>query len=337
MKLIIPMAGRGTRVRPHSHVTPKPLLNVKGRNLVERIVDTFTEVLPRDIDEGVFVLGPDFPDEIREQLRGICDENDMQARFAVQETAEGTAHAVQSAGTEHLQGEGVLVFADTLFDMEPGVDLEGTDVVAWTKEVDDPRRFGIPERDESGRITQLVEKPEHPSTNEALIGIYYVDDLAWLKEHIDRLIDDDERGKGGEFQLTDAFDRLLQDGARFETANVTHWMDCGTIPALLDTTGFILGYEDDDLHRGEVENCIIHDPVYVGEGAAVKNSVLGPHVSVEAGAEVDGAVLEDSILFQESKVSGAVLKDSLVGRNAEVRGEAESINIGDHSVLGKRD
>lgn len=337
MKLIIPMAGRGTRVRPHSHVTPKPLLHVKGRNLVERIVDTFSEVLPRDLDEGVFVLGPDFGEEIRQQLRDICEPRGMEAHFTVQESAEGTAHAVQQASAEHLQGEGIIVFADTLFYMEPGVELEGADVVAWTKEVEDPRRFGIPERDADGQITQLVEKPEEPTTNEALIGIYYVKELAQLKEHIDGLIADGERGKGGEFQLTDAFDRMLQDGAVFKTASVTHWMDCGTIPALLNTTGFILEKEDEDLKQGTVENCIIHEPVYVGEGATVKNAVLGPRVSVEAGAEVDGAILENSIVFGEARVENAVLENSLVGRHAEVRGEADTVNIGDHSVLGKRE
>ena len=332
MKLIVPMAGRGTRVRPHSHVTPKPLLSVKGRTIVERIVDMFARVLPDVPDEGVFVLGPDFGDEIRNQLRRICDERDMTARFAVQENAEGTAHAVACAD-EHLTGNGVVVFADTLFAMDETVSIgDETDVIAWVKRVDDPSRFGVAVRD-GERVTKLVEKPDEPISNEALIGIYYVKDLARLHDEINHLIDNEVRGKGGEFQLTDAFDRLLQDGARFETASVSAWMDCGTIPALLETTGKILDRESDDLRHGTVQDSVIHDPVYIGPGATVKGSVVGPHVSIEAGAEVTGSVVRDSIVFAEGRVEQSVLRDSIVGRHATAKGRARVVNIGDHSEI----
>lgn len=333
MKLIVPMAGRGTRVRPHSHVTPKPLLAVKGRTIVERIVDAFARVLPDPPDEGIFVLGPDFGEPIREKLRSICAARGMEAHFPVQHSAEGTAHAVNCAG-EHLQGDGVVVFADTLFEMTDDVDLGDVDVVAWVKHVDDPSRFGVAVRD-GERVTRLVEKPDEPISNEALIGIYYVRELADLQTEIQYLIDNDVRGKGGEFQLTDAFDRMLQDGARFETASVNAWMDCGTIPALLDTTSKILDRESDDLRHGTVEDSIIRDPVYVGPGAAVKGSVVGPHVSIEEGAEVSGAVIRDSIVFAEGQVEHAVLKDSIVGQHAVVNGQVRSVNVGDHSEIGE--
>ncbi|HET6569061.1 MAG TPA: sugar phosphate nucleotidyltransferase [Rhodothermales bacterium] len=139
MKLIIPMAGRGTRVRPHSHVTPKPLLNVKGKSMVERIIDTFVAVLPRGLDEAVFILGPDFGEDVRRQLTDICEKNNIQSHFRVQDKAQGTAHAVICAD-DRLEGEGIVVFADTLFGMEPGVNLEDADVIAWVKHVDDPSR-----------------------------------------------------------------------------------------------------------------------------------------------------------------------------------------------------
>ena len=331
MKLIIPMAGRGTRVRPHSHVTPKPLLPVKGKSMVERIVDTFNRVLPRHLDTGVFVLGPDFGEEIRAQLRDICARHHMTAHFAVQPMAEGTAHAVYCAG-DHLEGEGIVVFADTLFEMEPGIDLEGADVVMWVKEVDDPRRFGVAVR-EGDRVVALVEKPSEPISHEALIGIYYVRDLAVLRRYIQQLIDQDIRGHGGEFQLTDAFDRMLKDGYVFKTATVTEWLDCGTIEALMETTRYFLHKERDTLRQGTVENSIVHEPVYVGPGARVVDSVVGPNVSIEAGAEVRGAVVRDSILFAHARVEGAVLADSLVGQHAEVRGQPQRLNIGDHSTV----
>ncbi len=333
MKLIIPMAGRGTRVRPHSHVTPKPLLPVKGKSMVERIVDTFNEVLPRHLDEGVFVLGPDFGEDVRRRLRDICERHDMKASFAVQEKALGTAHAVYAA-KDHLDGEGIVVFADTLFYMEPGVDLEGADVVAWVKHVDDPRRFGVAVR-EGDRIVALVEKPQEFISSEALIGIYYVKDLAALRDAIAYLIEHDVKGHG-EYQLTDAMDRLLKQGKVFRTASVTEWLDCGTIPALLETTKVILDKEKDDLHQGTAENSVILDPVYIGPGARVTNAVVGPYVSIEAGAQIENAVVRGSILFAGAVVENAVLEDSLIGQYATVSETPRVVNIGDHSTLGVR-
>lgn len=329
MKLIIPMAGRGTRVRPHSHVTPKPLLAVRGTSMVERIVETFIRVLPQGLDEGVFVLGPDFGEGIRQQLRDICERHDMEAHFAVQEEALGTAHAVGAAG-EHLHGEGIVVFADTVFDMDPGVDLEGSDVVAWVKHVDDPRRFGVAVR-EGDRVVELVEKPSEIISTEALIGIYYVRDLARLSAAIDYVMDNDLRGKGGEFYLTDAFDYMLKQDAVFTTASVNEWLDCGTIDALMETTKHLLTKEYNEDHAGTVKNSIIHEPVYIGPGAVVTNSIIGPNVSIEAGAEVQGSVVRESIVFANASIHNAMLTDSLVGQHAEVWGRPQQLNVGDHA------
>jgi glucose-1-phosphate thymidylyltransferase len=332
MKLIVPMAGRGTRVRPHSHVTPKPLLSVKGRSIVERIVDTFARVLPEVPDEGVFVLGPDFGQDIRDRLTEICEARNMTANFAVQHEAKGTAHAVGCA-EEYLQGDGVVVFADTLFHIEDDVAIDDeADVVAFVREVEDPRRFGIAVR-EGEQVTKLIEKPEDPISNEALIGIYYVRELADLHDEINYLIDNDLQGKGGEYQLTDAFDRLLQRGEVFTTASVDAWMDCGTIPALLETTGRVLDRESDDLRQGTVEDSVIHEPVYVGPGATITDSVVGPHVSVEAGATIENAVVRDSIVFHEAAVENAVLTKSVVGQHAAVKQQKQSLNVGDHSQM----
>lgn len=300
--------------------------------MVERIVDTFNSVLPRNLDDGVFVLGPDFSADVRDQLAGICERHGMNAHFAVQDQALGTAHAVDCAG-DHLEGEGIIVFADTLFDMEPGVDLEDADVVAWVKEVEDPSRFGVAVR-EGDKITAFVEKPSTPISREALIGIYYVKDLAALKRQIEYLIEHRVQGHGGEYQLTDAFDRLLKEGKVFKTASVTEWLDCGTIPALMETTQHILEKEQDSLHEGDVRNSIIIDPVYIGPGAIISDSVVGPHVSVEAGARIERSVISRSILFADASVRDAVLQDSLIGRNAEVMDAPRQLNIGDHSVLG---
>jgi glucose-1-phosphate thymidylyltransferase len=332
MKLIIPMAGRGTRVRPHSHVTPKPLLNVKGKSMVERIIETFVDVLPRGLDEAVFVLGPDFGEGVRNQLSAICDSRGIQANFRVQEHAQGTAHAVICAD-DRLEGEGIVVFADTLFYMDPGVNLEGADVIAWVKHVDDPSRFGVAVR-QGEKIVEFVEKPKTLISNEALIGIYYVKDLAKLRASIQYLIDNNVTGHGNEYQLTDAFDHLLKQGLVFKTASVTEWLDCGTIEALLDTTKIILDKENHDLQQGQVEDSIIHDPVYIAPGATVKGSVVGPYVSIEKGAEVSGSILRDSIVFSNARVQQAVLGDSLIGQYAAVKGHVQRLNVGDHAELG---
>ena len=299
--------------------------------MVERIVNTFNKVLPRHLDTGVFVLGPDFGDAVRAQLTEICERHGMTSEFAVQATALGTGHAVLAAG-DALSGEGIVVFADTLFEMEPGVKLDEADVVAWVKHVEDPSRFGVAVR-EGGRVVALVEKPQELISTEALIGIYYVRDLAALREANQYLMDNEITGHG-EYQLTDAMDRLLQAGRVFATATVTEWLDCGTIPALLDTTKIILSKEGNGHPEGAVEGSVIIDPVYFGAGARVTNSVVGPNVSLEAGAEVSGSVVRDSILFSGARVEGSILKDSLIGRDAVVALGPQKLNIGDHSYMG---
>ncbi|MCB0719108.1 MAG: NTP transferase domain-containing protein [Bacteroidetes bacterium] len=331
MKLVIPMAGRGTRVRPHSHVTPKPLLNVRGKSMIERLVDTFIRVLPGTIDEGVFILGPDFGQPVRDMLSQICDARGMKARFPVQETAQGTGHAVFAA-REHLDGDGIVVFADTLFDMDPIDSLGDSDVVAWVKHVDDPSRFGVAVR-EGEKIVAFVEKPQKLISTEALIGIYYCKDLKQLRRALQHLVDNDIRGVGNEIQLTDAFDFLLKEDALITTAGVTEWLDCGTIPALMETTQIILDKEADQPGEGEIRNCVVHEPVFVARGAIISDSVVGPYVSVEAGAVISNSVVSRSIVFANAEVSDTSITDSLVGQSASVKPARAKINVGDHSTI----
>jgi glucose-1-phosphate thymidylyltransferase len=333
MKLIIPMAGRGTRLRPHTHVTPKPLLPVRGTSMVERIMDTFGDVLPRGLDEAVFILGPDFGQGVRDRLTEIAERHGMTAGFGVQETARGTAHAVAQAG-DRLDGECVIVFADTLFYMDEKPDLDASDAVIWVKEVDDPRRFGVVVKDDDERITDFVEKPSEPISNEAIIGIYYVKDGAALGREIQHLIDHDVTGHGGEYQLTDALDRMLKAGSVFKTANVSEWLDCGTIPALKETTKVILDKEEAGEKEGAVENCILVEPVYVGPDARVADSVLGPYVAVHGGAEITNSVVKNTIVFADARIADSSLDDSVIGHSAEVRNVASPLNIGDHATAG---
>ena len=326
------MAGRGTRVRPHSHVTPKPLLQIKGKSMVERIVDTFARVLPRRPTEAVYILAPDFGQAIKDQLTKLSHNTGVEPHFAIQDKAMGTGHAVYAA-KEHLQGEGIVVFADTLFDMEPGVDLSDADVVAWVKKVEDPSAYGVAVR-KGDRITDFVEKPETFISNEALIGIYYLRDLTQLRDQIKRLIDEDMIGKTGEYYLTDAFDLMLKADYIFKTASVTEWLDCGTIPALMNTTRYILSKEPEMKQNGNVKDSVVLEPAYIAPGARVTGSIIGPNVSIEEDAVVSNSVLKDTIVFAHASVNNVVLTNSMIGQFADVNEAPRQINVGDHSALG---
>jgi glucose-1-phosphate thymidylyltransferase len=329
MKLIIPMAGRGTRVRPHSHTTPKPLLPVAGTMIVERIVETFARTLDRTIDEIVFILGPDFSQDIKDTLTEMSNRHKAKATFGVQDVALGTAHAVACAG-EALNGEVIIVFADTLFDSKEKVSVEEADSVIWLKEVDDPSRFGVAVH-EGDSITEFVEKPSEPISNLAIIGVYYFKEGKDLMKEIQYLLDNEVTGHGGEYQLTDALDRLLKDGKVFKKATVDEWLDCGTLPAWLDTTAEILEKENHSFD--EFENSTIHPPVFFGKGVEISGSEIGPNVSIEAGTKITGCKITNSIIQKKAVLDGCELNRSTIGNFAEAKNVKGEIHIGDHSVL----
>ncbi len=232
MKLIIPMPGRGTRVRPHSHTVPKPLLPVAGTMIIERLVETFIRTLDRKINEIVYILGPDFGQDIKDQLTAMSDRHDAKTTFRVQFPALGTAHAVACAN-EDLDGEVIVAFADTLFDSKEKFNLDGADSVIWLKQVDDPSRFGVAVH-EGEKITGFVEKPEEFISDLAIIGVYYFKDGAELKRQVNRVMDEDIKGPSGEYFLTAALDNMINEGKVFKIATVDEWLDCGTLPAWLE-------------------------------------------------------------------------------------------------------
>ncbi len=329
MKLIIPMAGRGKRLRPQSNVTPKPLLSVAGKTMVERIVEGFAGILPRPVMEAIFVLGPSFGSEAPLLLEAICDRQQIKAHTVIQHEPLGTAHAVAVA-KDHLRGEGIVVYADTVFVMNNPVSLDGADVIAWVKEVDDPSRFGVAVR-EGDRITAFVEKPNELISREALIGIYYVRSLERLSTAIDHLFEENIKGPSGEYFLTDAFDVLLKQQQVFKTASVSEWLDCGTLQALFDTSCRLLELEGSTALQHD--NSVLVEPVFIGPDVRLEHAVVGPNVCIEKGATVVQSVVRNSILFEGANVCCTSLSDSFVGAHATVCCQAGSVNIGDHSVL----
>ena len=332
MKLIIPMAGRGTRVRPHSHTVPKPLLPVAGKMIVERIVETFARTLNRDIDEIVFILGPDFGQEIKDALKAMSDRQNAKATFRVQEKAEGTAHAVYCA-EEDLDGECIIVFADTIFDMEGSVSIEDADSVVWLKKVEDPSRFGVAvEKD--GKITDFVEKPEEPISNLAIIGVYYFKDGAELKKEIEYLLDNNIRGKGSEFQLTDALDRLLKDDKVFKKATVDQWLDCGTLPAWRETSGIITEKEYEEIDEDRFPDTKIIPPVYIGDDVELENCIIGPKASIAAGSKLKKCTVKNSLIQEQSTLEDCNIEDSTIGRHVELKDVDQEVHLGDHTKIG---
>ena len=329
MKLIIPMAGRGTRVRPHSHTTPKPLLPVAGTMIVERIVETFARTLDRTIDEIVYILGPDFGREIKETLKEMSERHDAKATFRIQDRALGTAHAV-SCAEEDLNGEVIIVFADTIFDSKEKVTVDDADSVIWLKEVEDPSRFGVAVYD-GDTITDFVEKPSEPISNLAIIGVYYFKKGEDLKKEIQYLLDNNVTGHGDEYQLTDALDRLLKDGKVFKKATVDEWLDCGTLPAWLDTTTEILAKENHSY--GSYEETSVIPPVFIGKDVKISGSTIGPNVSIESGTVIRNTEVKDSIIQSHASLTGCKLNGSTVGNHAELEGSTGEIHVGDHSLL----
>lgn len=326
MKLIIPMAGKGTRLRPHSHTTPKPLLPIAGVPMVERIIDTFARTLDRKITETVFIIG-DTTDDVLHALRQVSERHGAKASFYKQEEARGTGHAIFCAEPA-LSGEIIVVFADTLFDTKSKVTVDDADAVIWLKHVDDPSRFGVAVHT-GDTITGFVEKPSQPISNLAIIGVYYFKEGEKLKKHLKYLLDNNITGHNNEFQLTDALDSLLKEGNVFKAATVDEWLDAGTIAAWLETSAVIL--EKENVEPPSMDGVVFHKPVFIGTGAVIKNSIIGPNASIGAGCVIEDSEVSDSILRDKTHVSRSILKDSTLGTNVVVKHFRGKLHLGDHS------
>ncbi|MGN8225369.1 sugar phosphate nucleotidyltransferase [Gracilimonas sp. BCB1] len=331
MKLIIPMAGRGTRVRPHSHTVPKPLLPVAGTMIIERIIETFNRTLDRDITEIVFILGPDFGEDIKQPLREMSARHKAKPIFEVQAEALGTAHAVACA-SDHLDGEVIIAFADTIFDSKESFDLGDADSVIWLKKVEDPSRFGVAVY-EGDTITGFVEKPKEFISDLAIIGVYYFKSGNALKEKIDKVIGDDMRGPGGEYFLTAALDMMIKEGKVFKTATVDEWLDCGTLPAWLETTGIITEKEFNGVDENKYPGSTIIPPVFIGEGVEIENSTVGPKVSIEANTVIKNSKVENTIIRDHATLDSVETSGSTIGAHTNLKNLKGKVDIGDHSAL----
>lgn len=330
LKIIIPMAGWGTRMRPHTWSKPKPLVSVAGKASLDHLLDMFKS-LPAEIQvEFIFIIGP----FLGEQIPPYIQENypALQAHYIVQEEMKGQSHALWLA-RHLLHGPTIMVFSDTLLETDFSfLAQEQCDGVAWVKAVPDPRRFGVAEiRD--GSISRLIEKPQTMENNLALVGCYYFKQgeelVAAIGEQIKRGI-----ALKGEYFLADAINIMLENGAQMRTHSVEVWLDTGTIEATLETNTYMLEHgRDNSAQAARRPGLTVIPPVFVHPQARVEGAVIGPHVSVGADCEVSGCVLRNSILDDGAIVTDSVLDGSFIGRQARVQGRPTTVNIGDNSSI----
>ncbi|MEX0812508.1 MAG: sugar phosphate nucleotidyltransferase [Chitinophagales bacterium] len=329
MKIIVPMAGIGSRLRPHTLTIPKPLVPVGGKPIVQRLVEDIAEMSEEPIDEIAFIIG-DFGEQVKRDLKEIAANLGAEGKVYYQEEALGTAHAILCAD-KSLEGNIIVAFADTLFRADFKLDKE-KDGVIYVKQIDDPSAFGIVKLDENNHITDFVEKPETFITDLAIIGIYYFKDGNWLKEELKYLIDNNIKDKG-EFQLTNALENMKEKGAAFVPGKVNEWLDCGNKDATVHTNQRILELDKNDLVASSVksENSVIIPPCFIGENVQLKNSVVGPHVSIGAYSIVKNSIVKNSIIQKHSIIEKKIFKDSMIGNNAKIEGTYDDLSLGDFS------
>lgn len=330
MNLIIPMAGRGSRLRPHTLTVPKPLVHVAGKPIVQHLVEDLAAMSPTPFDNIAFVIG-DFGDQVEADLLALAEKLGARGHICHQDQPLGTAHAVWCA-KEWLDGETVVAFADTLFRADFQLDPEA-DGHLFVKRIDDPRQFGVVVLDDAGAIVEYAEKPETPVSDLAMIGIYHFRDGAALRREIDVLIDNDLR-KGDEFQLPDAFRALTEQGARFMPGEVQEWMDCGNRKVTVDTNGRMLEFLGDlatTAPDATVEDSVIIPPCIIQAGAVIRHAVIGPRVTIGPGTHVEGSVLSDCLIGGQAHLEGVRLSGSMIGNHARIVRSPEDLSLGDYS------
>lgn len=333
MNIIIPMAGLGKRMRPHTLTVPKPLLPIAGKPIVHRLVEDIAKVCPEKIDTIGFIIHPSFGKEVEESLRGIASQAGAKGKIYYQEQAFGISHALLFA-KELFEGKVIVAFADTLFKADFKLDTS-RDGIIWVQRVDDPSQFGVVRVNDQSVITELVEKPSDFVSDLAIIGIYYFKDGAALGREMQYLIDNDIKDKG-EFQFTSALQGLQKKGAKLVPGEVSEWLDCGNKNVTVQTNRRYLDFikaEKLVSDKAKVINSVIIPPCFVADGAVIENSVIGPYVSVGEKSRIVDSRVRNSIIQTESTVSLAVLENSMLGNFATFEGSSQDLSLGDYNAV----
>ena len=324
MKVIIPLAGKGTRLRPHTHITPKPMLKVAGKPVMAYILEDLEKL--GNVEQIIYITGH-LKEKVEDYVRA---EFDFPAVFIEQKVQDGTAGAVALA-REHVDQPVLIIFVDTIFDADLSI-IKATDAdgIIWVKEVEDYQRFGVVVSDAQGNMTKIVEKPSTPISRRANIGLYYISNWKLLYEGVDWVLGQPKNK--GEYYLTDAFQYMIDKGAKIKVIDVEGWYDAGKIDTLLETNRAML-------ERGRArrparsDGCTIVDPVYVEEDVTIRRSTIGPNVTLSAGTVVEDSEVRDTLVGAKSKILRSTLRNSLIGDEAVVEGIRGELTIGDHSEV----
>ncbi|MCT4615961.1 MAG: sugar phosphate nucleotidyltransferase [Marinifilaceae bacterium] len=335
MKVIIPMAGMGKRMRPHTLTVPKPLIPIAGKPIVQRLLEEIVKVCDEEIEEIAYIIG-DFGTEVENNLKQIASDLGTKSSIYYQNEALGTAHAIYCA-EKSLSGKVVVAFADTLFKADFKLS-DDSDSVIWVQKVEDPSAFGVVKLNENNQITDFVEKPKDFVSDLAIIGIYYFKDGDNLRNELAYLIDNNIMA-GGEYQLTAALENMKNKGLKFSPGQVIEWMDCGNKDATVHTNQRILEYHKDDelvCCSAKQKNSIIIPPCYIGENVRISNSVIGPHVSIGSNTVIENTLISNSIVQRNSNLENLNLHNSMIGNHVEIHGDVTELNVGDFASLSNK-
>ncbi len=322
MRAIIPVAGLGSRLKPHTYSTPKVLLNVGGKPILAHILD---KLLDEEIHKATFVIG-----HLGEMIKDYVLNNykSIQADFVEQKEMEGLGHAIYTAIPTFDDEEIFIILGDTIFDVNLKDVFKKKQTALGVKEVDDPRRFGIAVVND-GSIKKLIEKPQTPVSNLALVGLYYIRNSKSLIKSLNQLVENDVRTKG-ELQLTDALQMMIEDGESITTFPVEGWYDCGKPETLLSTNQFLL---DNKSVNKNYESVVINPPVFIAESAEIANSIIGPYATIDSGCKIEECIIKNSIVSSNAHISKTLLENSIIGSNAIIRGMFKRLNSGDSSEI----
>jgi glucose-1-phosphate thymidylyltransferase len=335
MKIIVPMAGMGKRMRPHTLTTPKPLVPVAGKPIVQKLIEDLEKVCGRGIEEVAFIIGPSFGKAVEADLIAIAEKLGAKGSIYYQHEALGTAHAIMCA-KESLDGNVLVVFADTLFKADFVLDRSKEGII-WVQKVEDPRPFGVVKVNADNIITDFIEKPENFVSDLAIIGIYYFKDGAYLRSELQYLLDNNITEKG-EYQLTNALENMKAKGTQFEPGKVTEWLDCGNKNSTVFTNSRILSYMHNDLenmvHESvQMAGSVIIQPSYIGKNVKLNRSIIGPFASIGDGCTIQNSVVSNCIIQTNSKLVNAIIDNAMIGNSVEYHGEAKDLSIGDFTTI----
>jgi glucose-1-phosphate thymidylyltransferase len=329
MNIIVPMAGAGKRMRPHTLTTAKPLIPVAGKPIVERLVEDLAAMCTEKLETIAFIVG-DFGEAVEKQLLEVAARLGAQGKICYQEEPLGTAHAILCA-KEDLKGNVIVAFADTLFYADFKINPADEGMI-YVQQVADPSAFGVVKLDSDGVITDFIEKPKEFVSDLAIIGIYYFKDGLRLRKELEYLIDNDIKEKG-EYQLTNALENMKQQGLKFRAGQVIEWLDCGNKDATVHTNQRVLARIGHSVSSAAIiKNSTIVEPCFIGEGVHIENSVVGPYAAVGANAHISNAVVSNSIVQTHARIENAVLSNSMIGNYASYKSHAADLSLSDYTT-----